>query len=279
MKKQLLIPAFLVAASLSANAAGIHAGLLNYWPLDGDATDTAGSYAESTGVTADNGTVNGSVSFSAGLLGSAGNFPGGAGNNITVPDGGASGAGGVANDVDRFGSDMTLSVWVQGSSYTVGWQGIVAHGEGSDYRLARQGTSDPVKFAGVAGVPDIVTTNTYGPASGSGIWHNIVLSAVHGGDANFYVDGLLEGTASGVNIGQSGDNTNMLMIGGNPDRAGREFHGLIDDVAIWDRALSASEVGLIFASGSNGVALGAIPEPSSICLALLGGLGLLRRRR
>ena len=98
MKKTLITSVFAVSV-LASQGAGIHNGLLNYWALETDASDTAGAYAGSTGVTADNGVVNGSTTFSAGLFGNAANLPGGAGNHITVVDGGASTAGGVANDV------------------------------------------------------------------------------------------------------------------------------------------------------------------------------------
>lgn len=47
----------------------------------------------------------------------------------------------------------------------------------------------------------------------------------------------------------------------------------------WDRILSADEVAQICAAGENGIALGAIPEPSSALLTLLAGTFLLIRRR
>ena len=275
MKKQLLIPAFLMAASLSANAAGIHTGLLNYWALETDASDTAGSYAESTGATTDNGSVNGATTFALGLFGNAASFPGGAGNNITVLDGGASAAGGFANDIDRTGSDMTLSVWMDVGAWSTGWQGVVSHGEQNDYRIARNKTSDQIATRG--GTGDLQSTTVVSATSG---WHHVALTSVNGGDVVMYIDGVEEGTNIGAAIDQSTANNNVLCIGCNPDN-GREFNGLIDDVAIWDRALTPSEIALINSSGLNGTSLGAItiPEPSSITLALIAGLGLLRRRR
>ncbi|MDB4525534.1 LamG domain-containing protein [Akkermansiaceae bacterium] len=275
MKKQLLIPAFLMAASLSANAAGIHTGLLNYWALETDASDTAGSYAGSTGVTTDNGTVNGTTTFAQGLFGNAASFPGGTGNNITVLDGGASAAGGVANDVDRTASDMTVSVWMEVGAWSTGWQGVVSHGEQTDYRIARNRSRNTI--AGVAGTGDLQPATVVSATSG---WHHVALTSVNGGDVFMYIDGVQVGSSIGAAINQSEANNNVLCIGCNPDN-GREFNGLIDDVAIWDRALTPSEIELIHNEGLAGNSLGAIavPEPSSITLALIAGLGLLRRRR
>ncbi|MDB4144092.1 LamG domain-containing protein, partial [Akkermansiaceae bacterium] len=246
MKKQLLIPAFLMAASLSANAAGIHTGLLNYWALETDASDTAGSYAESTGATTDNGSVNGATTFAAGLFGNAASFPGGAGDNITVLDGGASATGGVANDIDRTASDMTVSVWMEVGAWSTGWQGVVAHGEQNDYRIGRNRTRDQI--AGVGGTGDLQPTTVVSATSG---WHHVALTSVNGGDVIMYIDGVEVATNSGAAIDQSTANNNVLCIGCNPDN-GREFNGLIDDVAIWDRALTPSEIALINSSGLNG---------------------------
>jgi hypothetical protein len=49
------------------------------------------------------------------------------------------------------------------------------------------------------------------------------------------------------------------------------YTGLIDDVAVWDRALTAGEVSWL---SSN-----QIPEPATVALLGLGALGLVRRRR
>jgi MYXO-CTERM domain-containing protein len=270
----------LAATSLMGSAASVHTGLLNYWALEADASDTASSFAEATGVTADNGVVNGNTSFSAGLFGNAASFDGAQGSNITVVDGGASTGGGVANDVDRTGSDLSISVWVKANAWSTGWQGIVAHGEQSDYRIARRGSNDPVLLAYAGGTGDIQTGTTFGSApDGDGNWHHIVAISENGVSTRLWVDGILEATGGAPNINQSNANNNLLCIGCNPDN-GREFNGLIDDLAMWDRAISEDEIGLIYSNGLAGNSLASvIPEPSSALLGLLGALGLLRRRR
>jgi hypothetical protein len=47
------------------------------------------------------------------------------------------------------------------------------------------------------------------------------------------------------------------------------FDGAIDDVRIYDRALSGTEVADLYA----------LPEPATLALLALGGLAMLRRRR
>ena len=77
-----------------------------------------------------------------------------------------------------------------------------------------------------------------------------------------------------------GNDTEDLLIGvgnwGTPF-----FDGAIDDVALWNRVLSADEVEAIFDAGIQGndlYAAGAIPEPAGLGLIGLALLGLRKRR-
>lgn len=64
--------------------------------------------------------------------------------------------------------------------------------------------------------------------------------------------------------------TTPFQIGHNAADSGSfPFNGAVDDVRVYDEALSVGEIG----------ALAAIPEPSAVALLLLGALPLLRRRR
>ena len=277
MKKQYLF-AFGLALTMNAQGASIHSGLLNYWSLDESGADTASSFAESTGVTSNEGTPNGNAAYAAGLFGSALSLDGTAGTYVTVPDGPGSDAGGVANDVDRTGSDLTLSAWVQVSSFTTNWQGIIAHGEQNDYRLARRGNLNVLAYAG--GTGDIQGTTDVN----DGAWHHVAAVTLNGGTTQLFIDGVLEVTGAGpasiaASNANNGAGNNVLWIGGNPDN-GREFNGLLDDIAMWDRGLSAEEISTIYSQGIAGNSLATIPEPSS-ALLMLSGLfaGMIRRKR
>lgn len=195
-------------------------------------------------------------------FGQAGSFPGGDGNDIRMEDGPGSESGGSANDVDRTASDVSISILYKAASWTTGWQAILAHGEGQDYRIARQATTDPAVFAAVAGTSDVLTGSTYEAATPDPeVWHHLVVTATNGGISQLYVDGQLEGTSEGLNDPEvsitnstngNTNNNNVLSIGSNPERTERAFHGLIDEVAMWDRALTENEITGIYDAGING---------------------------
>jgi len=113
---------------------------------------------------------------------------------------------------------------------------------------------------------------SYTPAPGSliGQWHQIVatLDTATGARA-IYWDGKSVATDKGG--GQAGKK-NVFTIGATPVFTGRFFHGAIDDVALWNRALKATEVAAIYAAagatataGASGVsaATGSAPTATS----------------
>lgn len=112
-------------------------------------------------------------------------------------------------------------------------------------------------------------------------WHmaTMVIDSV-AGELRGYVDGTIVDTQGG---GGPSDNTFVTEGDGiastDPILLGlRGFGGFapivdLDDVGIWNTALTTAEIGDIYASGI------AVPEPSSTALLGLGGLALILRRK
>ncbi len=150
---------------------------------------------------------------------------------------------------------------------------MVAHGEGNDYRVARSGSSSNAAYAG--GTGDI--TAALDISTG---WHHIVATTTNAGSVSLTIDGGLAVETAAGPAGIVQQNVAALYIGNNPgqDPASRMHDGLIDDVGMWDRVLSSSEISQIYDAGQQGISLGQIPEPSTGLFGLLG-LGLILRRR
>ncbi|MFT5188726.1 MAG: hypothetical protein ACI957_001748, partial [Verrucomicrobiales bacterium] len=141
---------------------------------------------------------------------------------------------------------FTVSAWFRVDSFDKSWQAIVTKGEGSNWRIHRQGDTD--NLGPVAGNGDFVAN----PVSvNDGALHHVAITNVPGESTNFYLDGVLnESRPGGIPEG----NEWPMMIGENANGGGngRTFNGLIDEVAVWNRALGDDEVALIF----NGPSIG-----------------------
>jgi len=103
-------------------------------------------------------------------------------------------------------------------------------------------------------------------------WHHIA-GTYDGSQLNLYVDSILVGTEY-YSGGFSTDNGRPLMIGQKNYRPGTPlnnvcaFEGIIDDVRIYNRALSESEIQELYQPAQS------VPEPSTIVLLVSGLAGL-----
>lgn len=285
MKKSLISFVAILAVCLvftDRSQAALVDGLENYWNYDNNLLDQAHGLIGSASTVADNGSFagtngTGGIGFGVGLFGGA------------ITQDGASGAAqnnghvnvGRSADTLHGGENLAISTWVRTDGFDTGWQAVVAHGEGNQYRIARRGGGSEAAYAGGSGE---------GPAGGQdltdGAWHHIVAMSELGVSTRLYVDGVLQSTGGAPNINDAqGGGTLDLLIGANPNTGAqnREWLGEIDDTAIWNRVLSEDEITQIFAAGQAGNSLGIllIPEPTTGLLALMGMTAgaFVRRRR
>ncbi|MDI3496549.1 MAG: hypothetical protein PWQ35_570, partial [Patescibacteria group bacterium] len=106
------------------------------------------------------------------------------------------------------------------------------------------------------------TSNNSGYQTGSGLitennWHHIVVTAVKGGETKIYVDGKLKNVFINDGVGTW---TNRFFIGELRNNRNLNFDGLIDDVGLYNYALTEEEVKNLY---DNGRSVASLPTTSS----------------
>jgi hypothetical protein len=84
----------------------------------------------------------------------------------------------------------------------------------------------------------------------SGVWEQFIVER-SGSTINLYFDGQLAGT--GPISGSVGATTNPLLVGARNSQDGRNFtlDGKIDEVAMWKRTLSSSDISKLWNGGKG----------------------------
>jgi hypothetical protein len=149
---------------------------------------------------------------------------------------------------------FTLSVWMKFDDYTVsGDMELMGNNAGGSvnkgFRFAYQGTNDRLRFILTKGVvsDSIIGSNSSDNIISDNNWHHIVVVG-DGTNIFYYVDNVKETGGETMDATKSsGDSTYLLALGKtNGYGAGTDFNGNYNDVYLWDRNLSDSEVTQIF---------------------------------
>ena len=176
---------------------------------------------------------------------------------------------------------FAVSTWFTVDTFDTSWQCLVCKGEGSGWRLHRRGGEGEMAFTGGTGGDGpansvIVELNPDGAATEGDnlVWHHVVAQTngalIHSGEEGdcdleavnsgaepclqakqIWLNGQLIHSAAGNRLENRGQ---LMQIGDNPDSPNREWEGHIDDVAVWDRALTRDEILSLYAE-AKGTAL------------------------
>lgn len=203
-------------------------GLLGYWPLnsieDGTAEDVVGS---------NNGTPAGGISSVSGQVDQAASFDG-ADDYVNVPD---------DPSLDLTES-LTLAAWVKPSSNQDDYARIISReqsGVGNrQYNLGVDASStDPRTVVDTTGTDSVEVSATVPFTDNE--WHHAVMTFDDSDAVRLYVDGSQkDSTPVSSSLVSRGSTVKFGVPAHLPDKD--FFTGRIDDVRIYDRALSASEV-------------------------------------
>ncbi|SVE46472.1 uncharacterized protein METZ01_LOCUS499326, partial [marine metagenome] len=140
--------------------------------------------------------------------------------------------------------DITIQSWVNVSSLPSEWTRFVGKGYNNSrtYGLWLS-TSGKLLLQTYGGGQVNLSSNT---ALQTGAWYHI-LATKSGNTATIYVNGVATGTATFS--GTANSSTDPLTFGKNTDHT--RYPGLLDEVAIWDKGLSAAEVTTLYNSGGG----------------------------
>jgi len=225
--------------------------LISWWNLD-EPSGTA--VADSAGTS--HGTNGGAAVGAAGVCGTAYSFDG------------VSGGLSLNNNLGNFGQgNFTITAWVRPSALPQppGGQTIFVHYAPGNTGLGINTTTGQPQFGMADPTGGLLLLYDAPDAINDDGWH--YLAAVrNGGRSTLYVDGVYAQSATNSNLGDvTAGGPSYVRIGGvytgpghltSPLTTESLFHGLIDEVKVYGVALTAEEIGALYA---NPCGLGAPP--------------------
>jgi|GEM_PF-656954 len=255
------------SALLNVISGSLSNGVVAYLPFDKDYNDHSGNN--------NNGTPVGNVSLVPGRVGNALHFSSAPTNTVgtnfvTL---------GTNNASLMFGTNsFSVSFWVNYTNQAddspfisnKDWNSSGNQGWGV---FSQNGGNFSVNATGTSGTKQNVKLSTI---LRDGNWHHVAVSFWRGNYASVYADGKLVAT-SAMTFGGSVDPANMAVnigqdgTGTYTDGTSAHIDALIDEVILWNRVISASEVSQLYTAGSLG---GSALESPYITSTVYGGNSL-----
>lgn len=203
-------------------------GLVGMWSFDGP--DVSGTTAYDRSPV---GTNHGTISGATPVMGKKGQGMGFDGSNrVSV------------NNKTIIMNDATVCAWIrpaQGDQYA----SIINNG---DFEFNLRVANNPIERLELTSNHDGTTINSDNHAINLGEWQYVCATRLSNGNATFYVDGTQSGTANQNSGTPTNDTIWGESIGARPDGV-MPFSGSIDEVRIYNRILSADEIGNLYRSG------------------------------
>ncbi len=210
---------------------GVYTGIVAYYPFNGNALDESGN--------GNNGTVTGATLTTDrfGFTDKAYSFNGST-NEIVIS------VGQLLKSTTT--SDHSFSIWVKLNSLPTSSKSVLDCGGPTDQRGCRFDATGKPQFKWVSSTtaqystsPEVITT---------GQWHHLV-GVFEGNVGKIYVDNVLKAT-SAVLAGTL-PTVSQMKIGNisSGGTGGWWFNGSIDDIRIYNRAITPAEVQSLFSEG------------------------------
>ena len=226
-------------------------GLSLYWSFD--YSDISGSQV--TDLSGNNGTgsISGTPLVVTGELNQALSFDG-ATNSVST----------AAYSAINFTNSITLSAWINttnASRYEAIISKYNAGGSGSGYIFRTDQNGYLEVTIGAADLAAYPSTAIDTSKINDGKWHHVVAVVTIGQNVSFYVDGSLS-SSTPISSVANGDGNAALFVGASSYTPfGADFTGKIDEIRIYNQALTASQVSVIYQSS------GGPPPPIAVSIA------------
>ena len=207
--------------------------MVSWWPGEGNANDIIDN---------NNGTpVN--VTFAPGEVGLAFSFNG-TSSEVDIPH----------NPNQNTGAQITIDAWINPTTITHGNPILNKRSSSNVGGYSFEATNSP--FGNVNGLSfgiwiggTLIQALTPANAITTGVWQHVA-ATYDGITMKIYVNGVLK--ASQAASGAIDAVTDPLVMGRNEVVATADWDGLIDEVELFNRALTLSEIGAIYHAGSAG---------------------------
>mgnify|MGYP003334169561 CR=1 FL=1 len=214
-------------------------------PLSEDTTDTLQVLGDSSCIATyrfenneddESGNFNGTgtaIQYAAGRYGQAASFNGTASRIST------------SLDFDNYDENWSISYWVK-FTFDTNYRAILGSTDSNvkNGMITDIGTSGEIRFRlrdNTGSASSLSSTNTYGDGS----WHHVV--CVKGSSTNYlYIDGALDSSTATTN----GINHSALNLGTFGLSSSEFFKGELDQVRVFNKAISASEVTTLYQENS-----------------------------
>ena len=237
-----------LASIYNADSSGICAscspapgGMISWWKGDGDANDLFGL---------NNGTLVNGATYAPGKVDQGFSFDG-SDDYLEIPHS-------PSLDIGP-NQPMSIKLWVKRTSSAES-QIIFAKrpdcGSQVHYQLQYYAPQNILAFNSTGPTNGVFTTADKLPIN---VW-TLVVVTYNGSSGTIYING----TPVATNAMSFDRNTVPLRFGGEPTCGGQLFGGVIDDMAIFDRALTAAEVSQIHNSGSAGMCSTCATQPTDL---------------
>lgn len=221
----------------------VPSGLVGHWRLD----ETSGTTTADSSGNGYDGTLSGGVTYqpTGGISGGAAQFDG-VNGRIDL------------GNLDVATGDITLTAWIKADTFNTVDPSVIAKADG----IAEANYYWTLRFPSAAGAQPIQsrikasgttdTNNSTGTVP-TGDWVHVAITydqSATGSEISYYINGALDSTdPHTLGAGAMDNNASVpVAIGNIPTAAGgeRPFDGLIDEVRVYDRALSATEIQEIY---------------------------------